>query len=83
MCQLSQDIPGQGFKVGEVITEEPDDLDLVLVRVGEPQLKGAKETRRAWYHWSHEPEFSQHMLPLLDADSVSPSQILKYVQDPL
>ena len=66
-----------------MIVEESGDLDLVLVQVGEPQLKGAEETRQAWYHWSHEPEFSQHTLPLLDANSVSPSQILEYVQDPL
>ena len=76
-------VPGQGLEVSEVIPQETVDLDMVLVRVGQSQLQGTKEARRAQHHQSHELELSQHTLPLLHTDPVPASEILEYVDDPL
>ena len=51
--------------------------------MGESQLQGTKEAHRARHCQSHELELSQHMLPFLHTDSVSASQILEDVNDPL
>jgi hypothetical protein len=50
--------------------------------VGEAQLEGAKQASRAQDCRSHEPELSQDMLPLLNADPAPMPQILKDVENP-
>ena len=58
------------------------DLDSVLVGVGEPKLESTEEACRAQHRQSHEPEFSEHSLPLLDTDSLLALQVFKDVDDP-
>ena len=50
--------PGERFKVRQVVPKVRRDPNSMSIRVGEAQLEGTEQARRAWYRRCHEPELT-------------------------
>ena len=55
-CGMVCNVPGKGFEVCQVCPQVRVDPDAMFVGMGEPQLKGPKETGGSRDCWSHDSE---------------------------